>query len=263
MMQVVAVYSEAGGVSKTTTSVSLATTAAKQGMNTLVLDLDPRGGATKWTQVEPQEPGHTMNAILSQDDVAGYVEELALPVPWEPEHLRIVPASRSMSRREADPAGGIEYRVLRAIEDSTAELIVIDMPNRQGGPLVLSGLTASTDLIYAATPDTDGVDGVLGARETVQRFNANMRTVGSPRQVREAGIVLNRTYASPVGTPRIERASVEDLDDTGLLLRPFVQESTLFKTTKATGQWLGDFRMGQKPAAAYQDLLAQIIRSQP
>lgn len=262
-MQVIAVYSEAGGVSKTTTSVSIATTAAKQGASTLLLDLDPRGGATKWTQVEPEQSGYTMNAILSQDDVSGYAEELALPVSWAPDRLRIVPASRSMSRREADPAGGIEYRVLRALEGSPAELVVIDMPNRQGGPLVLSGLTASTDVLYAATPDTDGVDGVLGARETVNRFNANMRTLGSNRQVGEAGIVLNRTYASPVGTPRIERASVEDLDETGLLLRPFVQESTIFKTTKATGQWLGDFRMGQKPATAYQDLLAQILRSQP
>jgi chromosome partitioning protein len=46
-MQKIMVYSESGGVSKTTTAVSLAMTAALEGKRTVLIDLDPRGAATR------------------------------------------------------------------------------------------------------------------------------------------------------------------------------------------------------------------------
>ncbi|MFI7494468.1 ParA family protein [Kocuria sp. M4R2S49] len=48
-----------------------------------------------------------------------------------------------------------------------ADVVVIDCPNRQDGPLTLSALNAADTVVYAATATSDGIDGVDGARRTV------------------------------------------------------------------------------------------------
>ena len=47
-MQKLMVYSEAGGVTKTATAISLAMVSALSGHRTLLVDLDPRAASTKW-----------------------------------------------------------------------------------------------------------------------------------------------------------------------------------------------------------------------
>lgn len=63
-MQTVMVYSESGGVSKTTTAVSIAMIAAERALRTLLVDLDPRAASTKWLNVEPSEEGLHVGATL-------------------------------------------------------------------------------------------------------------------------------------------------------------------------------------------------------
>lgn len=259
-MDVLTFYSESGGATKTTSAVSIATAAARgRGLKTVLLDLDPRGAATKWTQAEPLEQGWTMNAILSQDDVEGYVEEMAVPVSWGKGNLSIVPSSRSVSNRESDDADA-DYRLLTALEGIDADLVVIDAPNRQGGPLIRAALMASTGVVYAATPDGDGVDGVSGARETVERFTTNLRRIKASSIVEERGIIVGKVWSSPVGFPKIESASIEDLKETGLLVEPFVPMQTIIKQVRVTGDWFGDFRAGQQAKELYEHLLEKVMK---
>ncbi|MDZ7931266.1 MAG: ParA family protein, partial [Rhodococcus sp. (in: high G+C Gram-positive bacteria)] len=63
-MKVIMVYSEAGGVTKTTTAVSLAMVSAAAGNSTTLIDLDPRGAATKWVGSYPDESWKHVGAIL-------------------------------------------------------------------------------------------------------------------------------------------------------------------------------------------------------
>jgi cellulose biosynthesis protein BcsQ len=95
--QVVGCYSETGGVTKTATAVSIAVVVAQEYPDELVLlgDLDPRGAATKWTGAAPREPGLDMSAILGQDDVKGWADELAVsldPAKGWPGNLRVIPS---------------------------------------------------------------------------------------------------------------------------------------------------------------------------
>ena len=150
-------YSESGGVGKTTNAVSLAMTAANDGVEVLLVDLDPRATATKWLIVEPREAGLDVSAIIGGEDVDGWADDLAVPSPegWSP-HLRIVPAGRKLASFEAQQAQGGEFRLMRALEGTRAQLVVIDCPNRQGGPLTLNALYAADALVIAAKPDADG-----------------------------------------------------------------------------------------------------------
>jgi chromosome partitioning protein len=56
-MKVVATYNIKGGVGKTSTAVNIAYLAAREGMRTLIWDLDPQGSATYLFRVKPKVKG--------------------------------------------------------------------------------------------------------------------------------------------------------------------------------------------------------------
>lgn len=191
-MQTVMVYSESGGVSKTTTAVSIAMIAAERGLRTLLVDLDPRAASTKWLDVEPSGEGLHVGAILGNEEPEGWAEDLAVSTAWSP-NLRVLPSARNVSNREADRADHAELRLRMSLEGVQADLVVIDCPNRQGGPLTLAALNAADTVVYAATATNDGVDGFNGARKTVQQFRHSRERIGAPVTLTEAGIVVGES----------------------------------------------------------------------
>lgn len=56
-MKTIAFYHIKGGVGKTTSAVNLAYLAARDGLNTLIWDLDPQGSATYYFRVQPKVKG--------------------------------------------------------------------------------------------------------------------------------------------------------------------------------------------------------------
>lgn len=256
-MQSLMVYSESGGVSKTTTAVSLAMVAAEQGKRVLLIDLDPRAATTKWTGAEPREPGLDVGAILADEDPEGWADEIAVQSTWS-SNLWLIPSSRSVSNREKDAADHLEVRLKTSLVGCSADLVVIDCPNRQGGPLTQSALNASDTVIYAAKPTIDGIDGYEGAKVTVDKFIANQRRLGISSELKEAGIVVGG-YKDTV-TPRAALSSVEELRDTGMLLTPLVPERTIVQDVRLAGEWYGRYRKGQPVLEAYKELAKKVIR---
>jgi chromosome partitioning protein len=258
-MQVIMVYSESGGATKTTTAVSLAAVAASEGRKVVLIDLDPRAAATKWIGVEPKEEGLHVGAILGDADPVGWAEELAVPAPkgWF-ENLRVIPSGRSVSNREADRADFAELRLRTSLEGLDADVVVLDCPNRQGGPLTLSALNAADTVVYAATATVDGVDGFEGARRSVEQFKLNRRRLGAPDNLREAGIVVGQVQETVM--PRIAVASIDELRETGLLLTPLVPKRTVVQEMRMTGEWYGNYRKGQPVVDAYTALAKEIVR---
>lgn len=256
-MQSIMVYSESGGVSKTTTAVSLAMVSAQQGKRVLLVDLDPRAASTKWLDVEPSAEGLHVGAILGDDDPQGWAEDLAVRTAWS-ENLRVVPSSRSVSNREADRADHAELRLRTALEGVAADLIVIDCPNRQGGPLTLSALNAADTVVYAATASGDGVDGVAGARRTVQQFRHSRERIGAPVNLTEAGIVVGAVRETIMSRPAV--ASIEELRETGMLLTPLIPERAILQEVRLTGEWYGNYRKGAPVLDAYNAIVKQVIR---
>ena len=61
---------------------------------------------------------------------------------WAAPHLRVIPSTRNVSNREADRADHAELRLKISLTGLSADVVVIDCPNRQGGPLTLSALKA-------------------------------------------------------------------------------------------------------------------------
>ncbi|WP_368499901.1 ParA family protein [Herbiconiux sp. A18JL235] len=256
-MQTVMVYSESGGVTKTTTAVSIAAIAASQGRRTVLIDLDPRAAATKWLDVTPAEEGLHVGAILGDENPEGWAEDLALQSRWFP-NLRVVPSARNVSNREADRADHAELRLRASLDGLQADLVVIDCPNRQGGPLTLSALNAADTVVYAASASSDGVDGFYGAQRTVEQFRTSRQRIGAPTNITEAGIVCGGVKETIMSRPAA--ASIEELRDTGLLLVPLIPDRAIVQEVRMVGDWYGNYRKGAPVLNAYTEIVKQVVR---
>lgn len=259
-MKTLMVYSESGGVGKTTTAVSLAQAAAASGLQVVLIDLDPRAAATRWVDVEPTGEGLHVGAILAAEDPTGWAEDLAVPSGWH-DNLRVVPSGRSVSNREADRDDHAYLRLKRSLMGLQADLVVLDCPNRQGGPLVQAALAAANAVVYAATPSRDGVDGFLGAQNTVHRYMQSRELLNAPVDIEELGVVVTG-YQAPI-TPRVQTASVDLLRESGMMLTPLVPHRTIVQECRMAGAWYGDYSKADPVVAAYGELTEKIMKEMP
>jgi cellulose biosynthesis protein BcsQ len=259
---VIAVYSETGGATKTTTAVSLAVCLSLMGHRVDLIDLDPRGAATKWLGVTPEQDWQHVGAILGNPDPTGWVNDLALGSPWpEVTSLRVVPAARSLSNREKATDDHSDIRLRLALTGSTADITVLDLPNRQGGPLILNALTAATTVVYAAKLDEDGLDGVDGAATTVRRFLHHRAQLGAPAQLTETGIAVGGVRDT-VMTHDSRRALAElDKNYGELVLRPLIPERVIVREARAAGEYFGfgGYPKGVVVHDAYMELTRKVL----
>jgi chromosome partitioning protein len=250
------IYSEAGGVTKTASAVSVATLAALRGIETLLIDLDPRAATTKWTGVTPDEDWQTVSAIIADDEPVGWADDLALVSPWS-DKLRVVPSDRSLSVQERHQADNSEQRLSMALEGAPEQLVIIDCPNRQGGMLTQNALGAADGVTYAATASQDGVDGVEGARDSVARFIKSRQRIGATTTLTETGIIVGGV-ADTILT-KVAKASLTDLKDTGLMLEPVIPRRTIVDQARMTNTWYGNYDKGTPVVEAYDLIVDQIL----
>jgi len=248
-METMTVASEKGGVGKTTVTLGLAAELARRGVRVGVVDLDPRATATTWLGVEVPEGEH-IGAILGLDEVDGAAADLALSTAWSP-NVAIVPGSRDLAALETAPQEYGDLRLKRSLVGWDRDVVLIDSPNRQGGFLIRSALTASDRVVYTTTPDEDGRTGVEWARHNVARFR--QLSPLNPH-LEEAGIIVTRwpdTIAT-IDARRAIEALREDAND--LVLTPFVPERVIVRSARAGEVWWGDYSRGAPIVEAFSQL---------
>ncbi|MEX5261508.1 ParA family protein [Kocuria sp. CPCC 205263] len=219
----------AGGVTKTTTAVSLAMVAAAERRQVVLIDLDPRAASSKWFGVEPTAEGMHVGAILGDENPEGWAEDLAVPSGWHP-NLRVIPSARNVSNREADRADHAELPLLVSLTGLQADVMVIDCPNRQGGPLTLSALNAADTVVYAATATSDGIDAGGRGPAPVAQFRRHRQQLGAPDTLTEAGIVVGGVKETIMSRAAV--AGLEELRATGLFLEPLVPDRAIVQEVR-------------------------------
>jgi cellulose biosynthesis protein BcsQ len=202
-----------------------------------------------------------VGAILADPDPRGWAEEIAVPAGhgWSG-NLRVVASHREVANRERSPDDFADARLRAALEGTAAELVVLDCPNRSGGLVTVNALTAADSVLYPCRPNEDGLEGVAGARLTVQRFRAHQRAHRVPETLNEVGIVLCAAVRGSVWTRDATRC-VEVLREShrALLLNPFVPDRVTVPESRAAGTWFGDYPGGAAAAEAYAQIAAQVI----
>jgi chromosome partitioning protein len=200
---VTGVLSLKGGVGKTTVTLGLAGAAARRGLRTLVVDLDPQGNST--TALEPAESETTIADALENPSPAILASSIA-PSAWD-ESIDVLVGSEDIERHNhPDPGSqrlGRLSRLLAALPRGSAdegsrssagvrlpsyELVLIDCPPSLG-QLTRSALVAVDRAVLVTEPTIFAVSGVQRAFEAVQAERAHNS------RLQPLGVLINRYRA--------------------------------------------------------------------
>ena len=149
-MKVWAVANQKGGVGKTTTAVSLAGLLAREGHETLLVDLDPHGSMTAYFGYDPDGIEDGVYRLFEGSAAVG--RDTPVPVLRQTrfEHLILLPASTALATLDRqlgarDGMGLVLARYLRRLS-ARFEYVLIDCPPVLG-VLMVNALAACGHLV--------------------------------------------------------------------------------------------------------------------
>jgi len=154
---IIAIVNQKGGVGKTTTAISLASSLALQGKNCLLVDLDPQGNATTGLGISQENSKTIYDALLDETPT----KETIFPTPIEKLHL--IPASIDLAGAEIELVSTIarESQLRQALEPiaSDYDYIFIDSPPSLG-LLTINSLVAAEKVIIPIQTEFYALTGV-------------------------------------------------------------------------------------------------------
>ena len=204
-MRSIAVCNLKGGVGKTTTTVNLGASLARNGKRVLLVDCDPQGNLTSWLRADPSGSGATLYEILRGQAT---VRSAAVPTRWP--NISVVPASPKL--HEIDRGALAGERVLWARMSEDYDFALFDC-SASPGVVLSNALTAANEVI--APVQAKGM--ALGGIQRLQHLIAQVATRGSV-DIKLSGILVcmfdGRTKVSRVVLGQLRAMYAEMVFDT-------------------------------------------------
>ncbi|MBO59510.1 MAG: AAA family ATPase [Actinomycetota bacterium] len=189
-MTSIAIVNQKGGVGKTSVTLGLASSAARKGLKTLIVDLDPQGNAT--TGLGVFEPSRGVVNIL-EEEIVGGISEFSEIANW-PSSCGQVPFLAASTpdlsvcepRLATDPLGA-QNRLSLSLEGANWPLVIVDCPPSLG-LLTVNALFAVDSTLVVTEPGAWSVDGVARMIQTIEKIQT--RRIDAKPKI--AGIAVNR-----------------------------------------------------------------------
>lgn len=259
-MFVVSVCSLKGGVGKTSVTLGLASAALHQGVNALVIDLDPQGDSTLGLLGEPAS-GPDIAEVVSSPRTET-IDRAIRSTPWakgQHSHLDIIPGSSRSSLIDSPSLTPREVRRLRdALEKRTHQydLVLIDCPPSLNG-LTQMALAASDRSLVVAEPGFFAVT----AADRALKLSVEMREAGLAPRLMPLGLVINR-YRPRSVEHQYRLAELRDLFGEKVL-EPIIEERVGLQQAQGGAVPLHEYQgaSGKRLTADFDALLAVILDS--
>lgn len=177
-----AIYSEAGGVGKTTLTANLAVAHARAGLDVLVVPLDPQDGDLSYLfDVDHDRTDSEVDTLVHHlvgretGEFADLVRTVEHGVDVVPEHNRLEDLGEALRREqearsdfgESFPMWTQLQRVLReAAVQERYDVLVVDPP-ASSGPHLYNALDATRNLVLPVEPSGKGQASVTGLDDLV------------------------------------------------------------------------------------------------
>jgi chromosome partitioning protein len=168
------IANQKGGVGKTTTAVNIAAALALQGLNTLVIDLDPQGNASTALGIEHREGTPSSYEVL----IGEISLEEALQRSPHNERLYCVPATIDLAGAEIELVSmvareGRLRNALAGLQEHDFDYVFIDCPPSLG-LLTINALVAAPEVLIPIQCEYYALEGVGQLLRNIEMVKAHL-----------------------------------------------------------------------------------------
>ncbi|NHN61612.1 MULTISPECIES: ParA family protein [Halorussus] len=215
-----AVYSEAGGVGKTTLTANLAVAHARAGLDVLAVPLDPQDGDLSYLfDVDHDRADGEVDTLVhhlvgrGKGEFVDLIESTAEGVDVVPEHNRLEDLGETLRKEqearsdfgESFPMWTQLQRVLREAEVHKQYDVLIVDPPASSGPHLYNALDATRNLVMPVEPSGKGQASMSGLNDLVTNLEAQL----------EINIGVLAAVPNRVKGTRDQGAVIEEVEDQG------------------------------------------------
>ena len=250
---VVAVANQKGGVGKTTTTINVAASLARQGQRVLMVDLDPQANATSGIGVEKRDGGSVYESLVGDALLSDQIIRTSY------ENLSVIPGEVNLCGAEIDLPRMEDnlHRLQGALHSikmaNVFDIILIDCPPSLGS-LTLNAFVASDSLLVPIQCEYYALEGI----SMVRRIIDQVRESGDNPTLHIVGIVMTMYDGRT-------RLSQQVLDEVREHFSEIIFETTIPRATRlAEAPSYGQPALVYDPdglaTAAYDVLAAELLQ---
>lgn len=254
--RVFTVANQKGGVGKTTTAVNVAAALARQGLQTLVIDLDPQGNASTALGVE-----HRPGTPSSYEVLIGEIPlEEALQTSPHSENLFCVPATIDLAGAEIELVSMVarEGRLRSALAElhqHNFDYVFIDCPPSLG-LLTINALVAAPEVLIPIQCEYYALEGVGQLLRNIEMVKAHLNPA-----LNVTTVVLTMYD----GRTKLADQVAEDVRSHfgDKVLKTVIPRSVKVSEAPGYGMTILDYDPGSRGAMSYVDASREIAEREP
>jgi len=241
-----------GGVGKPMTAVNLAAALASQGVDTLLIDLDPQANATSALGFEKEEGKSVYAALMGEGDAAEIIISTGRKrLSLLPSEVDLAAAEIELSQQE-NYLGQLAQAIQPIVDSDKYRAIIIDCPPALG-MLSMNSLASADYLLVALQCEYMALEGLGQILSVVERLHE----AGVNERLEIGGIIMTmfdvRTRLSREVVDEVRQNLPDQVFDTVVPRTVRISEAPSF------GQTIFEYDNANPGSTAYRNLGKELI----